>query len=139
MTGIGDKEWENGWLTGVVDGEGFINIRYRKDREVMFPRLRIYCTVKPILERAGKIMGVNPFPRRDHGKLVGWYVSVSHRKALRILREIGPLLSEPSKRCRALKVLETFRNRGSIRGKLTVAEFFSDCPPPTRLRTPREI
>lgn len=60
MTGIGDKEWENGWLTGVVDGEGFINIRYRKDREVMFPRLRIYCTVKPILERAGKIMGVNP-------------------------------------------------------------------------------
>ncbi len=139
MRGMGDEDWENGWLTGLVDGEGFINIRYRKNRGIMFPRIRIYCTTKSIVEQAGKVMGVAPFPRRDHGKLIGWYVSASHQKALRILREIGQLLSEPSKKCRAKKILETFGERGSIRGRLTVAEFFKDCPPPTRLRTPRRI
>lgn len=136
MKGMGNEDWENGWLTGLVDGEGFITIRYRSDRETMFPRIRIYCTVKPILDRAGWIMGVNPFPRRDYGKLVGWYVSASHQKALKVLREIGPLLTEPSKKCRAMKILREFGNKGTIGGKAAAAEFFKDCPPPTRLRNP---
>jgi hypothetical protein len=131
------REWDEGWLTGLVDGEGFINIRYRSDRGTMFPRLRIYCTTKPILDRAGRIMGVAPFPRRDHGKLLGWYVSVSHQKALKVLRIIGQDLAEPSKRCRAAKILSTFGQMGTIKGKQTVAEFFKECPPPVRLRTPR--
>ena len=135
-----DKEWLNGWLTGLVDGEGFVNIRYRKDRGTMFPRLRVYCTSKPIIERAGRAMGVTPFPRRDHGKLLGWYVSVSHLKALKVLGMIGPRLSDPSKRCRAMKILGTFHGIGTIKGQLTVAEFFADCPPPTRLRKrPKDI
>ncbi|HYC12339.1 MAG TPA: hypothetical protein VEC02_06755 [Nitrososphaerales archaeon] len=36
----------------------------------MYPRLRIYETVKPIIDEAALIMGVNPYPRRDHGRLV---------------------------------------------------------------------
>ena len=130
---------DTGWLAGLVDGEGFINIRYRKDRGTMFPRIRIYCTSKPIIAEAGRIMGVNPFPRRDHGVFKGWYVSASHQKALKVLRRIVPYLKDPSKRCRTEKILRTFTSVATLKGNLTVAEFFSECPPPTRLRQRRKI
>jgi len=125
---------ETGWLAGLVDGEGFINIRYRKDRGTDFPRLRIYGTSKPIIDEASRIMTVKAFPRRDHGKLLGWYASVSHQKALRVLRRIRPYLRDPSKRCRTEKILRTFGDIATIKGNQTVAEFFAGCPPPTRLR-----
>jgi len=105
----------------------------------MFPRIRIYCTSKPIIYEAGRIMGVNPFPRRDHGVFKGWYVSASHQKALKILRRIAPHLKDPSKKCRSEKILRTFVDVATLKGKLTVAEFFAECPPPTRLRKRRKI
>jgi hypothetical protein len=130
---------ETGWLAGLVDGEGFINIRYRKDRETMFPRIRIYGTSKPIIDEAGRIMNVNPFPRRDHGVFKGWYVSASHQKALGVLRRIAPFLKDPSKRCRTEKILKTFVDVATLKGNLTVMDFFAECPPPTRLRERRKI
>jgi len=36
----------------LVDGEGFVHIRYRSDRGTMYPRLRIYGTTKPIINEA---------------------------------------------------------------------------------------
>ena len=36
----------------MVDGEGFVHIRYRSDRGTMYPRLRIYGTTKPIINEA---------------------------------------------------------------------------------------
>lgn len=125
---------ETGWLAGLVDGEGFVNIRYRKDRGTMFPRIRIYCTSKPIVDEAGRIMKVKPFPRRDHGVFKGWYVSASHQKGLNVLRRILPYLKEPSKKCRIEKILKSFGEVATIRGNQTVAKFFAECPPPTRLR-----
>jgi hypothetical protein len=130
---------DTGWLAGLVDGEGFINIRYRKDRGTMFPRIRIYCTSRPIIDEAGRIMNVNPFPRRDHGVFKGWYVSASHQKALKVLRRITPYLKDPSKKCRAEKILQTFVDVATLKGKMTVAEFFAECPPPTRFRKRRKI
>jgi hypothetical protein len=130
------EEFDKGWLTGLIDGEGCIHVRYRSDRNTMYPRLRIYATSKPIIDEAARIMGVNPFPRRDHGKLVGWYATVSHRKALRVLRVVAPFLFEPSKKCRARKILDTFGEIGTIHTRSTASEFFRDCPPPTRLRNP---
>ena len=103
---------EVGWLAGLVDGEGFVHIRYRSDRSTMYPRLRIYGTTKPIIDEAARIMGVNPFPRRDHGVLVGWYAAVSHRKALKVLRLISPYLRDPSKNCRVRKILDVFGDLG---------------------------
>jgi hypothetical protein len=130
---------ETGWLAGLVDGEGFIGIRFRKDRGTVFPRLRVYCTSKPIVEEAGRIMGVKPFPRRDHGVFKGWYVSVSHQKALRFIRRIAPYLKDPSKKCRAEKILKSFGVVATIHGSVPSDEFFKECPLPTRWRKRRKI
>ena len=100
----------------------------------MYPRLRIYGTVRPIIDEAARIMGVNPYPRRDHGKLVGWYTSVSHKKALLVLKRIEPYLTDPSKKCRARRILDRFGRVGTVHGGMRTAEFFKDCPPPTRIR-----
>ena len=118
----------------MIDVEGFINTRYRKDRGTIFPRLRIYGTSSPIVVEAARIMDVNPFPRRDHGRLVGWYASVSHQKALRVLRRAAPFLRDQSKKCRTAKILKSFPTVAAIKGSQTVAEFFRECPLPTRLR-----
>jgi len=83
-------------------------------------------------------MGVNPYPRRDHGKLLGWYAQASEQKAMKVLRIIAPHLTEPSKRCRANRILQVFGDDGSIKGRHPSAEFFEGCPPPTRLRKPPE-
>jgi hypothetical protein len=132
-------DWDSGWLTGLIDGEGFIHVHYRKNRDTTHPRLRIYSTTKQIIDEACRIMGVNPYVRRDHGKVLGWYAQASEWKAVQILSAIGPLLTEPSKRCRALTILEIFSESGSIPGRHPSAELFEKCPPPTRLRSPRKI
>ncbi len=105
----------------------------------MYPRLRIYGTVKPIIAEAARMMGVNPWVRRDHGVVVGWYASVSHLKALKVLRVILPYLRDPSKKCRAAKILQTFGEVGTVHGGLSTPEFFQDCPPPTRIRAARRL
>jgi hypothetical protein len=133
-----EDPFEVGWLTGLIDGEGFIHVHYRKNRDTTHPRLRIYCTTKEIITEACRIMGVNPYPRRDHGKLLGWYAQVSERRAIMVLRIIAPHLTEPSKRCRAMRILQIFGESGSISGRHPSAEFFEGCPPPTRLRKPPE-
>ena len=130
---------ETGWLAGLVDGEGFLGIRFRKDRGTVFPRIRIYCTSKPIIDEAGRIMGVKPFPRRDHGVFKGWYVSASHQKALRVIRRIVPYLKDPSKRCRAEKILKSFGAVATIHGSVPSDKFFKECPRPTRWRRRRNI
>src|SRR2546428_9716917 len=79
-------------------------------------------------------MGVNPFPRRDHDIFKGWYVSASHQKALQVIRRIAPFLKDPSKKRRAEKILRSFENIATIKGNQTTAEFFSECPLPTRWR-----
>ena len=126
-------------MAGLVDGEGFVHIRYRSDRGTMYPRLRIYGTTKPIIDEAARLMGVNAWPRRDHGVLVGWYASVSHLKALSVMRMILPYLRDPSKKCRVKKILDSFGNVGTIKGNLSTPEFFRDCPPPTRIRKSRSL
>jgi len=123
-----------GWLCGIVDGEGYIHIRYRSDRNSMYPRLRIFVKSKHLIDEVARSMGVNPYARRKHGRHLGWYASVSHLKALRVLRLIAPHLSEPSKRCRANKILEAFGDVGTIHSRLVSSEFFSDCPAPSRIR-----
>ena len=131
-------DWQNGWLTGLIDGEGFIHVHYRKNRNTTHPRLRIYSTTKPIIEEACRIMGVRPYVRRDHGIVHGWYAQASEWKAVEILRTIGPLLTEPSKKCRALTILDIFSKSGSIPGRHPSSEIFEQCPPPTRLRFPEK-
>ena len=84
-------------------------------------------------------MGVNPFPRRDHGVFKGWYVSASHQKALRVIRRIEPYLKDPSKRCRAQRILQTFGEVATIHGSVPSDEFFKGCPLPTRWRKRRDI
>jgi hypothetical protein len=130
---------QKGWLCGLVDGEGYIHIRYRSDRDTMYPRLRIFVKSTPIIITAARLMVVNPYARRSHGKQLGWYASVSHLKALKVLRLIAPHLLEPSKKCRARKILDRFGNIGSIQSRLITSEFFAGCPPPARIRTYRRI
>ena len=108
--------------------KGFVNVRYRKDRGTIFPRIRIYCTSKPIIDEAARIMGVNPFPRRDHGIFKGWYVSASHQKALQVIRRIAPFLKDPSKKCRAEKILRSFENVATIKGKSDCVGVFQRMP-----------
>jgi hypothetical protein len=122
-----------------VDGEGFVGIRFRKDRGTVFPRIRIYCTSKPIIDEAGRIMGVKPFPRGDHRVFKGWYVSASHQKALKVIRRIAPYLKDPSKTCRAEVILKSFGNIATFHGSVPSDEFFKDCPRPTRWRKARKI
>jgi len=122
----------------LIDGEGFIHVHYRKNRDTTHPRLRIYCTTKEIVSEACRIMGVNPYPRRDHGRLLGWYAQVSEQRAIKVLHIIAPHLTEPSKRCRAMRILKVFGENGSVNGRHPSAEFFEGCPPPTRLRKPPE-
>jgi hypothetical protein len=64
----------------------------------------------------------------------GWYASVSHRQALRVLRLIAAHLLEPSKKCRAQKIIEAFGEVGTIHLRLDTFEFFKDCPPPSQIR-----
>jgi hypothetical protein len=123
-----------GWLCGMVDDEGHIHIRYRSDRDSMYPRLRIFSKTKPIIDAVAESMGVNPYARRSHGRHLGWYASVSHMKALRILRLIAPYLMEPSKRCRARRILDVFGEVGTVHSRLDSSDFFHDCPPPSRVR-----
>jgi hypothetical protein len=99
--------------------------------------MRIYCTTREIISEACRILGVNPYPRRDHGKLLGWYAQVSELKAVRVLEIIAPHLTEPSKRCRAKTILRVFADSGSIDGYHPSSELFKDCLPPTRLRRPK--
>jgi hypothetical protein len=122
-----------------MDGEGFIHVHYRKNRNTTHPRLRIYCTTKEIISEACRILGVNPYPRRDDGKLLGWYAQISELKAIMVLRIIAPHLTEPSKRCRAERILSIFGNSGTIYGLHRSIDFFKGCPPPTRLRRPRSV
>ncbi len=123
-----------GWLSGMVDGEGYVHIRYRGDRNSMYPRLRILVKNREIIEPVASLMNVNPYARRSHGEQDGWYASVSHLKALRILRLIGPHLLDPSKKCRAQKIIERFGEIGTIHSRLQTSDFFRDCPPPSRIR-----
>jgi hypothetical protein len=131
--------FDTGWFTGLIDGEGFIHIRYRSDRGTMYPRLGIYGTSKTIIDEAARIMEVNAYPRGDHGKQVGWYASVSHRKGLMVRRRVAPYLADSSKKCRAKKIPDTFGQVGTVHGRLGTPEFFRDCPPPTPIRSPRRI
>jgi len=135
------EDWQWGWLAGLIDGEGFIHVHYRKNRDTTHPRLRVYSTTKAIIDEACRIMGVRHYARRDHGVLKGWYAQASELKALEILRRVGPHLTEPSKRCRALTILKVFGGSGSIPGLHRSAEVFAHCPPPTRLRKapPRKL
>ena len=133
------EDWQWGWLAGLVDGEGFIHVHYRKNRDSTHPRMRIYSTTKAIIDEACRIMDVKPYVRRDHGVLKGWYAQATDLKAVAILRRIGPFLTEPSKRCRALTILKVFSNGGSIPGRHPSAEVFKHCPPPTRLRIPKIV
>ncbi len=133
------EAFEIGWLTGLIDGEGFIHVHYRKNRDTTHPRMRIYSTTKAIIDEACRIMQVNPYVRRDHGVVRGWYAQASESKALQILRVIAPYLTEPSKKCRAVTILKVFSTGGSIPGRHPSAEVFSCCPPPTRLRLPRKL
>ena len=107
--------------------------------EIQLTRALGYSTTKLIIEEACRIMGVRPYVRRDHGIVHGWYAQASEWKAVEVLRAIGPSLTEPSKKCRALTILDIFRNSGSIPGRHPSYELFEDCPPPTRLRFPRRI
>jgi len=131
-----EDPFEVGWLTGLVDGEGFIHVHYRKNRDTTHHDSG-YCTTKEIISEAFRIMGINPYPRRDHGRLLGWYAQVSERKAMLVLRMLAPHLTEPSKRCRALRIMCVRRRRG-IPGRHPSTEFFEGCPPLTRLRKPPE-
>jgi len=128
------SDLQKGWLCGIVDGEGYIHVRYRRDRDAMYPRLRIFVKSKTIIDAAAQVLGVNPYARRSHGKHLGWYASVSHLKALSVLRLITPHLLEPSKRCRAKKILDRFGEIGTIHSRLISSDFFRDCPPPARVR-----
>jgi hypothetical protein len=128
------SDLRNGWFCGIVDGEGHIHVRYRSDRDTIYPRLRIFGKSRPIIDAAARIMEVNPYARRSHGKHLGWYVSVSHLKALKVLRMAGPHLLEPSKSCRARKILERFGDVGTIHSRISGIDFFSGCPPPSRIR-----
>lgn len=130
---------QRGWLCGIVDAEGYIHIRYRSDRDAMYPRLRIFVKSRSIIEAAARLMDVSPYARRNHGKHLGWYASVSHQKALRVLRTIASHLLERSKRCRAKKILDAFGEVGTIHSRLASSEFFGDCPPPSRIREFRRI
>jgi len=123
-----------GWLCGMVDGEGYIHVRYRSDRDSTYPRLRLFVKTRTIIDAVARLMGVNPYARRSRGKVSGWYASVSHRQALRALRLIGPHLLDPSKKCRAQKILEAFGEVGTIHSRLDTFGFFNDCPPPSRIR-----
>jgi hypothetical protein len=123
-----------GWLCGLVDGEGYIRIRYRGDRDAMYPRLRIFVKSRSIIDTAAGLMGVNPYSRRSHGKPLGWYASVSHLKALKVLRLIAPHLLETSKRYRARKILDSFGNIGTLHSRIMTSEFFAGCPPLARMR-----
>jgi len=134
-----EDPYELGWLVGLIDGEGFIHVHYRKNRGTTHPRLRIYCTTKEIISEACRILGVNPYARRDHGILLGWYAQVSELKAIRVLGIIAPRIIEPSKRCRAERILRVFGDCGTIKGLHRSIDFFKGCPPPTRLRAPRSI
>lgn len=101
--------------------------------------MRIYSTTKAIVDEACRIMEVRPYVRRDHGVLKGWYAQATDLRAVAILRRIGPYLTEPSKRCRALTILKVFSRSRSIPGRHPSAEVFKHCPPPTRLRTPKIV
>jgi hypothetical protein len=128
-----------GWLCGIVDGEGYIHVRYRSDRNTMYPRIRIFVKTKAIIDYVAKLMNVNPYVRRRRGECYGWYASVSHLKALRVLQLIAPHLSETSKKCRARKILEAFGEVGSVRSRLESDEFFGNCPPPSKPRKSRRV
>ena len=128
------REFETGYLAGLVDGEGCIFVLHRKANNRTAPRLRIFCTSKPIVDGAGRIMGLKTYARRDHGKLMGWYVSAQGRKAVDAVRNIAPYLADPSKRCRAFTILKVFDTVVSIQGRHPSAEVFARCPPPVRLR-----
>jgi hypothetical protein len=123
----------------LMDGEGFIHVHYRKNRDTTHPRLRIYSTTKEIVIEACRLLAIKPYPRRDHGKLVGWYAQVSELKAIRVLSLIAPHLTEPSKRCRAQRILNGFGDSGTMHGLHRSIDFFKGCPPPTRLRRPRIV
>ena len=75
----------------MMDGEGFIHVHYRKNRNTTHPRLRIYSTTKEIIAEACRLLGINPYPRRDHGRLVGWYAQISELKAIGVLSMIAPI------------------------------------------------
>lgn len=131
------KDLDIGYLAGLVDAEGYIITSYKRLMGHTYPGLRVYGTSKPIISGACKILDVNPSPRHDKGKLVGWIAAVQGKKAIEALSRIHPHLADPSKRARALKILESFKDRVSINGKHSSSEFFSDCPPPTRSRVAR--
>jgi len=44
------------------------------------------------------------------------------------IRRIAPFLKDPSKKCRAEKILRSFENVATIKGNQTAAEFFQRMP-----------
>lgn len=126
-------DFETGYLAGLVDGEGYIRMRYNKDSNRSYPNLIVYCTSKPIIDEASRIMNVKSCPRREHGKLVGWLAVSTGKKALDAMRRIEPHLSDSSKKCRVLTCLRSFQDRVGIEGRHPSSRFFAHCPPPGKL------
>lgn len=122
-------DFEIGYLAGLMDGEGFVHLYYNKRTDHTFPCLTVFCTSKAIVDEACRIMQVNPHARSDHGKLMGWYAQARSRKAVEIATLIAPHMAESSKKCRALTIIEVFREKSRIEGRHPAAEFFKHCPP----------
>lgn len=135
----GMSNLQKGWLCGIVDEEGHIHIRYWSDRKAMYPRLRVFVKSRATIDYVAQLINVNPCARHSHGRQLGWYASVSHLKALNALRLIAPHLLDPSKKCRVNKILDAFGKVGSVHSRLITSEFFSGCPPPSRMRASRRI
>ncbi len=128
------REFDTGYLAGLVDGEGYLFVHHDKAGNRTYPDMRIYCKSKSIIEGACRILDVNPHPRRDHGKLVGWLATVQGEKALLVIRRVARHLTDSSKRCRAFTILKVFDRGAGITGKHPSSQVFAQCPDPVRLR-----
>jgi len=122
-------EFETGYLAGLVDGDGYIFVHCEKKGNRTYPDLRIYCTSKSIIEGACRILGVNPYSRRNHTKLVGRIAAVQGKKAMVAIRKIRPYLTDTSKKCRASTILKVFNTKASVGGRHPLRRFFQIAHP----------
>jgi hypothetical protein len=81
FSGSEREEIGQGWLTAIADSKGVIDVVYSEELDATYPILRIRGT-KPIIDNAFRMMQVNPTPRGDNGKLLGWDAEATQRKAV---------------------------------------------------------
>ena len=113
------------YIAGLIDGEGCIQLsRQRASAKFRSPNVSVASTTPELLNILKGRFGGSISTKKayqDHHKQ-SWEWKVTHDNAIRVCREVAPVLLEPAKRARAEMIVSRYKSVTKRNGKYTEDE-----------------